>query len=568
MDERGFAVPPRKLTLSTVGILPALEKLAREPVRPNLAISLHAPDPGLRRALMPIEEKYPLDEVLDAALAYADAAGRAGDAGVRAPPRGQRHAGPRPGAGPPPRRAALQAEPHSPQPRTRDPLPGPAPRTTSTPSPGSSSRAGVTVSVRRPRGRDILAACGQLHLKDAGPGPSAGPPEPTRCASPSPSPSSLSGSSRSPSRTWERLPWSGRRSTSSTPPGPWWRAATGSCRATRASRSSTSLPSPTGSWPSPSSGSASEPGAARLVPALAAVGTLLATAWLGVLLFDRRTALAGALVLSTTLAFLSFARVAMSDMPLVLFSTLSVALGGARLAGRAPGLDGAGPRGGARARLRHQGPHRPSRARARALLLLLLRHRRRPVRAGWARRRRPSPSSSSGSAGSPSSTVGWARSRSRTSSSGEPRALRGSGLRRGSARLVLPPGLRRRGPAVVPVPSPRPVATAPPRRPRSRGAAAAPLPRRRGSPSCCVPLSLSRGKIDYYLLPLYPAVSLLVGRLFAPCPGGGSSGPGPARCSCSSSAVLAAVGGASAAAARGLARRARALSPSSRRCWG
>ncbi len=61
MDEEGFGVPPRKLTLSTVGILPALEKLAQEPVRPNLAISLHAPDPGLRRALMPIEEKYPIE---------------------------------------------------------------------------------------------------------------------------------------------------------------------------------------------------------------------------------------------------------------------------------------------------------------------------------------------------------------------------------------------------------------------------------------------------------------------------------------------------------------------------
>jgi 23S rRNA (adenine2503-C2)-methyltransferase len=70
MDEEGFAIAPRKLTLSTVGILPALEKLAREPVRPNLAIGLHAPDPGLRRALMPIEEKYPFDAVVDAALAY------------------------------------------------------------------------------------------------------------------------------------------------------------------------------------------------------------------------------------------------------------------------------------------------------------------------------------------------------------------------------------------------------------------------------------------------------------------------------------------------------------------
>ena len=70
MDEDGFGVPPRKLTLSTVGILPALEKLAQEPVRPNLAISLHAPDPGLRRALMPIEEKYPMDDVIEAALRY------------------------------------------------------------------------------------------------------------------------------------------------------------------------------------------------------------------------------------------------------------------------------------------------------------------------------------------------------------------------------------------------------------------------------------------------------------------------------------------------------------------
>jgi 4-amino-4-deoxy-L-arabinose transferase-like glycosyltransferase len=70
-----------------------------------------------------------------------------------------------------------------------------------------------------------------------------------------------------------------------------------------------------------------EPGAARLVPAAAALLTLLATAWLGVLLFDRRTALAGAVVLGTTLAFLIFARVAMSDMLLTLTTTLAVALG-------------------------------------------------------------------------------------------------------------------------------------------------------------------------------------------------------------------------------------------------
>ena len=42
-DEHGFAMPPRRITLSTVGLLPALERLAREPIMPNLAISLHAP---------------------------------------------------------------------------------------------------------------------------------------------------------------------------------------------------------------------------------------------------------------------------------------------------------------------------------------------------------------------------------------------------------------------------------------------------------------------------------------------------------------------------------------------
>ena len=42
-DEHGFALPPRRVTLSTVGLLPALERLAREPIMPNLAISLHAP---------------------------------------------------------------------------------------------------------------------------------------------------------------------------------------------------------------------------------------------------------------------------------------------------------------------------------------------------------------------------------------------------------------------------------------------------------------------------------------------------------------------------------------------
>src|SRR5262249_6849061 len=70
MDPEGFAVTPKKLTLSTVGILPALERLMPEPVRPNLAISLHAPEPELRRRLMPIEDKYALADVIAPAQRY------------------------------------------------------------------------------------------------------------------------------------------------------------------------------------------------------------------------------------------------------------------------------------------------------------------------------------------------------------------------------------------------------------------------------------------------------------------------------------------------------------------
>lgn len=65
----------------------------------------------------------------------------------------------------------------------------------------------------------------------------------------------------------------------------------------------------------------------RLVPLAAALGVLLATVWLGSLLFDRRSGLAGAIVLGSTLAFVSFARVAMSDMLLSLWTTLAACLG-------------------------------------------------------------------------------------------------------------------------------------------------------------------------------------------------------------------------------------------------
>jgi 23S rRNA (adenine2503-C2)-methyltransferase len=65
-DPQGFALPPRRITLSTVGLLPALERLASEPVMPNLAISLHAPTDLLRGELVPLNKKYGVAEIIAA----------------------------------------------------------------------------------------------------------------------------------------------------------------------------------------------------------------------------------------------------------------------------------------------------------------------------------------------------------------------------------------------------------------------------------------------------------------------------------------------------------------------
>ena len=65
-DEHGLAVSPRRITLSTVGLLSALERLAQEPLMPNLAISLHAPTDAIRGDLVPINKKYGVADIIDA----------------------------------------------------------------------------------------------------------------------------------------------------------------------------------------------------------------------------------------------------------------------------------------------------------------------------------------------------------------------------------------------------------------------------------------------------------------------------------------------------------------------
>src|SRR5918995_7448331 len=65
-SEQGLAMNPRRITLSTVGLVPAILRLAREPLMPNLAISLHGTTDEQRSALVPINRKYSLEELLSA----------------------------------------------------------------------------------------------------------------------------------------------------------------------------------------------------------------------------------------------------------------------------------------------------------------------------------------------------------------------------------------------------------------------------------------------------------------------------------------------------------------------
>src|SRR5690242_14645600 len=62
LDERGVGISPRRVTVSTSGIIPRIEELGREPVRPKLAISLNASTEEMRRELMPITRKYHLKD--------------------------------------------------------------------------------------------------------------------------------------------------------------------------------------------------------------------------------------------------------------------------------------------------------------------------------------------------------------------------------------------------------------------------------------------------------------------------------------------------------------------------
>ena len=160
-DEQGFAINPRRVTLSTVGLLPALEKLAREPIMPNLAISLHAPTDEQRGELVPLNRKYGVAEIVAACRRFPLRKRSRITfeyvllAGVNDSPEDARRlakvlAGVKAKVNVIPLNAAAGIPFERPSDEAIDRFAA------------TLAGRGISVSVRKSRGRDIRAACGQL----------------------------------------------------------------------------------------------------------------------------------------------------------------------------------------------------------------------------------------------------------------------------------------------------------------------------------------------------------------------------------------------------------------------
>ncbi|MCZ8381976.1 23S rRNA (adenine(2503)-C(2))-methyltransferase RlmN [Mycobacterium sp. CPCC 205372] len=160
----GFGISARSVTVSTVGLAPAIRKLADERLNVTLALSLHAPDDELRDTLVPVNNRWNVTEVLDAARYYADTTGRrvsieyalirdVNDQPWRADLLGRRLHG---ALGP---LVHVNLIPLNPTPGSKwDASPKPAEREFVR----RVRERGVSCTVRDTRGREIAAACGQL----------------------------------------------------------------------------------------------------------------------------------------------------------------------------------------------------------------------------------------------------------------------------------------------------------------------------------------------------------------------------------------------------------------------
>jgi len=72
----GFGMAARHITISTVGVIPGIKKLAQEPLQVGLAVSLHAPEQGLRERMISTARRYPISEIVAACRDYTAATGR------------------------------------------------------------------------------------------------------------------------------------------------------------------------------------------------------------------------------------------------------------------------------------------------------------------------------------------------------------------------------------------------------------------------------------------------------------------------------------------------------------
>ncbi|WP_407342335.1 23S rRNA (adenine(2503)-C(2))-methyltransferase RlmN [Pengzhenrongella phosphoraccumulans] len=166
----GFGMSARNITVSTVGLVPAIEKLTNEGIPVTLAVSLHAPDDELRDELVPINTKWSVDETIDAAYHYFEVTGRRvsieyalirdiNDQGWRADLLGEKL------------NARGRGWVHC-NPIPLNPVPG-SKWTASDPAVENEFVArlrahGVPTTIRDTRGSDIDGACGQLAAEEEG----------------------------------------------------------------------------------------------------------------------------------------------------------------------------------------------------------------------------------------------------------------------------------------------------------------------------------------------------------------------------------------------------------------
>jgi 23S rRNA (adenine2503-C2)-methyltransferase len=169
-DPAGLHIVPNRITVSTAGIVPRIRELATLPNRPHLAVSLAAPTDELRDELMPINKKWPIDELMSACkeferslkpnerftFEYVMLRG-VNDSDEQA--RQLANVINKNNL-----RAKVNLIPHNPA----EPLPyEPSPMARVEAFKNILESKGVHAFIRRPRGRDILAACGQLAARSA-----------------------------------------------------------------------------------------------------------------------------------------------------------------------------------------------------------------------------------------------------------------------------------------------------------------------------------------------------------------------------------------------------------------